>query len=399
MQGFLAESTLIRKAPRPLSAKCGACGLYKQCDTPKMKPSGKGKRRILIVGEAPSQSEDRKGKQFAGESGSMLRRVLEKLDVDLDADCYKTNALICRPPKKANPTKKQIDYCQPNLIQYIEEVKPDVIIPLGTIAVRSLIGWLWKEDPGPISRWVGWRIPCQRLNAWICPNYHPLYLLREKNPVVPLMFKKHLKAAVSLTDRPFLDIPNYEDDVECLTADEAAPVIEKMIKRGGLCTFDYETDRLKPDHQQAEIVCCSICWRGKKTIAYPMIGDALEATKRFLRSDVPKAGSNIKFEERWSRRLYGIKVRNWVWCTMNAAHILDNRKGITSIKFQSFVHLGQESYNDHIEQFFAGKDSNKRNRIKEIDLHELLKYNGLDSLLEYHVAVKQMKEVGYVLSV
>jgi len=39
-------------------ANCKSCGLYKNCNSPKMKPSGEGLKGILIVGEAPGKVED-----------------------------------------------------------------------------------------------------------------------------------------------------------------------------------------------------------------------------------------------------------------------------------------------------------------------------------------------------
>ena len=91
------------------------------------------------------------------------------------------------------------------------------------------------------------------------------------------------------------------------------------------------------------------------------------------------------------------RVRGWLWDTMQAAHSLDNRQGVTSIKFQSFVQLGQPSYNDKIHDFMTSDDkkeddSHAVNRIvQDIPMHELLVYCGLDSLLEYKVAVKQAR--------
>ena len=79
---------------------------------------------------------------------------------------------------------------------------------------------------------------------------------------------------------------------------------------------------------------------------------------------------------------------------MLAAHVLDNRKGITGLKFQAFVQLGQESYNDHVGGLLKGDKKSHINRIHEIDVHDLLLYNGMDSLLTYKLAIIQMKEMG-----
>jgi hypothetical protein len=79
---------------------------------------------------------------------------------------------------------------------------------------------------------------------------------------------------------------------------------------------------------------------------------------------------------------------------MIAAHVLDNRKGVTGLKFQAFAQLGQGKYNTHIESLLEAKDKTHINRIHEIDMGDLLLYNGLDSLLEYKLAMKQRKAMG-----
>ncbi|NIS13859.1 MAG: hypothetical protein GWN12_18870 [Thermoplasmata archaeon] len=78
---------------------------------------------------------------------------------------------------------------------------------------------------------------------------------------------------------------------------------------------------------------------------------------------------------------------------MQAAHILDNRRGITSIKFQAFVLLGIGEYNARVEQYLESETANSLNRIAEIDTRDLLLYNGLDSLLEYKVAEIQKERM------
>ena len=118
------------------------------------------------------------------------------------------------------------------------------------------------------------------------------------------------------------------------------------------------------------------------------------AMKDFLKSKTPKIGANDKFEERWCLKHLGISVKNWVWDTVLAAHCLDNRPGITSVKFQAFVRLGVEDYDSSVKPFLEGAGGNGRNRIREVDVGKFLLYCGLDSLLEYKVAKIQAREMG-----
>jgi hypothetical protein len=200
-----------------------------------------------------------------------------------------------------------------------------------------------------------------------------------------------LEAAVGLEGRPWPDgPPNYAKRVKRIYVPaEARTVIEQVT---GAFAFDYETDRLKPDHPQSGIVCCSVS-DGRHTISFPWIGEAVEAMGKLLRSDHPKIGANIKFEERWTRRVFGHGVRNWVWDTVQAAHVLDNRRGVSGLKFQSFVLLGQEPYDRSIESLLEAVGGNDKNQISKADWDDLLLYNGMDSLLTYEVAKKQRKEM------
>lgn len=407
-RGFFAGSQLVSKAPVGLHPKCGACGLHRHCQTPKMEVSGLGERRIMVIGEAPGEADDNEGSQFVGKSGVELRKRMRACGLDLDRDCWKTNAIICRPStvrkkhvelSNRPPTDVEIDYCRPNLLKAIETLKPVAFLLLGTAAVQSLIGHIWREAPGSINRWQGWVIPCQSLNAWIFPTFAPSQLLREDDVVLHRMFDTVLEKLGDIEDRPFKDVPDERSNVEIvMDPSRAARMLRKMIEKGGPIAFDYETNMLKPDSPKSVIVSCSVCWRGKKTIAYPWLGDAINATRELLRSPNPKIASNLKFEERWTRRHLKTKVRNWYWDTMLAAHIIDNRNGITSIKFQSFVLLGSDIWDDHIQEFLhtpKNGDSDVNQILEQIDLNDLLLYNGLDSLLEYRVAEVQMGLLNY----
>jgi len=397
-RGFFPKSKrLTMKAPASLVPKCGACKLFENCQSPKMDPSGKGRKKILIVGEFPGSDEDKQSKHFVGETGRYLETVLGKLGVSLRNDCILTNSLICSTPYGQAPTSKQLEYCRPNLIKTIERHQPEVIILLGASPVQSLLSSVYKDDAiGGIAKWAGWAIPSQKLNTWICPTFHPSYVLRsEKNPVPGMLFEQHLKKAASFDRRPWDEVPDYEQRVERIVSpSKAAKAILAFIDEGRPIAFDYEGTCLKPEYEGWAIVSCSIS-NGKRTIAYPWLGEAIKATQKVLRSSLPKIASNLKFEERWTLAEFGHGVTNWVWDTMVNAHLIDNRPEITSIKFQAFVLVGVNSYDEHIKPFLKARKGRKINQIlSEIDLDQLLLYNGMDSLLELIVAKIQAKVIG-----
>ncbi len=392
-KGFFSSSSFQSKEKISTTARCGLCGLYKHCISPKMPPTGEGYKKILFVAEAPGEEEDKQNIQLIGRSGQLFRRYLRKMGIDLDRDCWKTNVLICRPEKNKTPTDDMIKACRPNLMKTIEQYQPNVIVLLGKVAIKSLISVLWKEDDGIISKWAGYCVPCHNPNAWIIPTYHPAYLLRKDDKVLNRLFEKHLRVAVKKSkSKPWKKVPDYKSQIEIIMNPvQAAKEIKMMVSKGGPTVFDYETNCLKPEGEGTKIVSCSICWRGKKTIAFPWQGVAIHETRNLLKSSMPKIASNIKFEDRWTRYWLEISVRNWWWDTMIAAHVLNNSPKVTGLKFQSFVLLGAESYDDHIAPFLKNTKGSRFNRIDEIDLEDLLLYNGLDSYLGYKVAMKQMK--------
>lgn len=396
MPGFFAQT----KSSRPQSKipRCGECGLYKSCESPKMPVTGDGRRKILIVAEAPGKNEDKQGEPFVGQTGEFLRGELDALGVDLDRDCWKTNALICRPPKNRTPTDAEISHCRPNLLNAIDELKPETIILLGDAAVRSLIGFTWKENPGPIGRWVGWRIPDQRLNAWICPTWHPAYLMRENKQYVKadprlVWFRRHLKAAVASEGKPWKEVPDWKSGVRIEMDPQTAVALIDAAHEYPLVAVDYETNMLKPDSSDARIVACGVAcgddYGPMVTVAYPWTKATAAATGRLLRSPVKKIIANKGFEIRWTLKEFGHGIRNVVHDTMHDAHLLDNRRAISSVKFQAYVLLGQPEWDSHIKPYLEADNSNTKNRIHEIPMRDLLMYCGLDSLLEFRIALKQ----------
>lgn len=397
MRGFFAGSTLASaKAPTSLLPKCGACGLYKGCSTPKMAVQGKGRKGILIVGEFPTGIDDDEGMPFCGKGGRYLQDALAELGINLRVDCWMTNALICSPPKGKIPDERMVGYCRPNIQAVLKELQPNVIILLGPAAIQSVIGLVWKEEVGAFTRWIGWTIPCQKPNVWICPTWSPQFLLRDNTgKVFHRLFKQHLEKAVEKTSKPWDVLPDYESQIEIiLDSTEAARVLRKMRDKGGAIAFDYENNCLKPETPGGSVVCASACWQGKKTISYPWHGEAITATGELLHADnCAFIASNLKHEQRWTKQVFGRGVRHWLFDTMLAAHVLDNRQGICSLKFQSFVQLGAEAYDDHIKQFLRSDSSGLNQITTQIDLRQLLLYCGTDTLLEYLLADIQMKKL------
>lgn len=390
MRGFFSPTQFSSRRHTGTVAKCGACGLYKTCSSPKMPVYGHGRAGVLVVGEAPGATEDRKGRPFVGDAGETLRRMLKSIGVSLDKDAWTTNAVICRPPDNQKPDAKKIDHCLPNLHNTIRELQPNVVIPLGKVPLDAILRGKWLGKVDEVSRWVGWQIPHE--DYWICPTYHPSFVMRSHDDLLERLVTEHLEEAFAIHTRPPKQ-PNWKELIRVeLDPEKASAELDRMARRGRPFATDYETNSLKADWKEAKLFSCAVC-DGKRTISFPWSPGVRDAAYRLFRSKTPKIAANAKFEERWTRKEFGVGMRNWLWDTMLASHALDNRTGITSVKFQAFVRLGVPTYNDGVLPYLVSARGHF-NRIQEAPLRDLLFYGGMDAILEYRLAMLQMKEMG-----
>jgi len=401
--GFFSAVEIADMAPKTVRGRvfsCRDCKLDQECKTPRMKCGGKGRKGIMVIGDAPGENEDEKGSQFVGRAGKEVEWYLSKLGISFYEDCWTENACCCRPVKNDTPTATQILACRERLFKSIRTKQPKVIILLGKSAVDSVIGKYWGSDIGPVGRWRGFRIPCHDLTAWLCPTFHPSYILREKNQesAAPIIFGQDLRSSLSCLENPLPEPPS-EKHIQPLDDFHAIRHMRQLLEAPPrLLAFDYETTGLKPHAKGHEIVCCSLCSDPHKAVTFWMENEMVQKTLcRVLESDIPKVASNLKYEDQWSRHILGVHPRNWKFDTMLAAHVQDNRQLITSIKFQGYVRLGVAGYENRVKPYLetGSKNANSINRLKEVrGWKDVLVYCGMDSLLEYRVASMQMKELG-----
>jgi uracil-DNA glycosylase len=121
--------------------------------------------RIMAVGEAPGETEDRIGRPFVGAAGQLLTKLLESVGLER-ADLYICNVLKCRPPGNRDPLPEEVEACAHFLDAQVEIIRPDVILLLGRHALQRIL----PGAPG-ISRSHGTRI--RNRGRLYVPLYHP----------------------------------------------------------------------------------------------------------------------------------------------------------------------------------------------------------------------------------
>lgn len=418
MRGFFtAAQTRSKTRPSGKTQSCSACGLYKDVLNPIIKPYGEFKSGIINVGESPGKTEDMKALPWQGEVGIYLQSVYRDFGLDLFEDCMNINSINCRPTDKhgnnREPTNHEITCCRSIVLPEIYDRGAKIIILFGGSAVSSLIGDRWRKDLGGITKWRGWTIPDRDLNAWVCPVFHPSYVNRSDKEVETIWLKD-LERALGMVNVPLPKVQNEEKQVKVLEKDDDISDALRHLKMGAfppdktLLFFDLETTGLKPHADGHQIICMSFCVEPGIVYSFmtPTRRSLLEQIQGLLQSDLPKAAANMKFEHVWIQNIFGYEVRNWQWDTMQAAHVLDNRPGITSLKFQVYVRFGVIDYDSHIEGYTKAvndKSANAVNRLPEliksrVGKEALLKYCGLDTLYGYNLAMLQIGEMGFELA-
>jgi len=131
---------------------------------------------VMLIGEAPGAEEDRQGKPFVGPSGQLLDRMLATIGLDRGS-VYITNVIYWRPPGNRSPTQAEIAACQPFLERQIELLRPRLIVFVGGIAARALLG----VQEG-VTKLRGRRFAYRTREGHTIPAFvmfHPAYLLRQ----------------------------------------------------------------------------------------------------------------------------------------------------------------------------------------------------------------------------
>jgi DNA polymerase len=118
---------------------CVKCPLHASRTTA-VPGEGKPTARVMIIGEAPGKQEDQSGRPFVGNAGRYLDHVLKGTEFER-VDFFITNIVKCRPPSNRAPKAEEVETCTSTyLFEQIQLLNPKIILLLGTVAVRKMLG-------------------------------------------------------------------------------------------------------------------------------------------------------------------------------------------------------------------------------------------------------------------
>lgn len=293
-----------RESTKPLD--CADCPLIAQ---PRIKPDHKDFKKILMIGEGPAENEVLQDSMYVGDAGLYLRAM--EADVPITQfGIGHTNLVKCAGIKNLefNDTSamwKAFDKCAPILWKEIDDLKPELVVPLGNYPLKALIpeerkgiggcaGCLYKLDNEPFA---------------MIPVHEPTHIIREpKNHEYYWDELNEIKLHFEKKPGPFTW--SYGDGLE----------LNEMMKHPELPIFvDFETTAYTPwdigtvkardkVFQLGDILCMSLCQDGLHSYVYTTNNDPLNNFIELL----PKirlalevcgvGGHNMPFDSQYLRK-------------------------------------------------------------------------------------------------
>jgi len=135
---------------------------------------GPSNPKLIVIGEAPGETEAIQGKPFVGKSGKILDVFLKRLGLTRD-EVYITNVVKIHPENNKTPTFNEIKSWTPSLKEELAKIQCDSVLLLGGTALKAIM----QEDVN-INAWRGKVFYNQNgIDKYFLSVYHPSYVLRK----------------------------------------------------------------------------------------------------------------------------------------------------------------------------------------------------------------------------
>jgi uracil-DNA glycosylase family 4 len=186
--------------------------------------------KVMVLGEAPGQQEEKTGILFNGRSGQLLWRELARVGIDRE-NVYVANAVSCRPPDNRTPKKAEIKACSHWVNEQVKLVQPKFVLVLGNVPLISLTGSAGiKKQRGRAF---------EKNGVIYLPTWHPSYVLRDDKNLGTFAADLRLFARIIKEGR----IPK-EDGLNWVIVNTPERFERMLADISGTVSFDVETTSL-----------------------------------------------------------------------------------------------------------------------------------------------------------
>jgi uracil-DNA glycosylase family 4 len=379
---------------------CEKCKLYnrKGLSNPYFYPTiGEKYNGLVILGQSPSKDDDQKSRPFVNKRAQVIRSIAYKNGINLTKEGVFLYALSCSVGK-GKGTPVQYKCCRPILAEHLNELKPKMIICCGEMAFKSLFN---LKNKIAATKLRGRVVPNYEFNCMVFTILNPNDIFRGDQEYA---MRKDMERAIDLWKKRYNNRKKVDSELEKKKILDGITITEvkdplhlgrvfDWVSNLKEVSVDYETTNTKPYDKWFDITHISF---SNEKQAY-VINESLwlkfpvwRNIKSFMKSllenhSIHKIIQNDKFEELCSRYKFNIKRINNSDCPMLATHVIDERRGCTSLDFQNITRFGIPPYSDTIKSYLQKKNKDdKQNHIREAPYDDLIQYAGLDVITTYY---------------
>lgn len=364
--------------------------------------------RIMLVGEAWGEQEERAREPFVGASGQELNRMLHEAGI-MRSECFVTNVVNARPPnndigawiamKKKDRTVNHVllrdKYVLPIVVQgyqqllsEIEACKPNVIVAFGNTPMWALTGqwgitkWrgsLLRQDLPPLSK--------------VIPTYHPAAILRQWDWRAAGLndlrrVKKHMTSReYQWPERKFVLRPNFEQ--VALELSQLEFMLSHKDQHNWDCFIDFDIET-----RAGHIACVGLSWSKTEAICIPLMcvenkeGYWSAAEEAEIVHRLYKVLCHPAARVRWQNGLYDAQYtyRHWHFIPRGAQDTMISQHSIFSDQPKSLAF--QASL--YAEHYVYWKDEGKTWSAK-MGEDQLWQYNCLDCVYTREVGEAELR--------
>lgn len=310
---------------------CDECSLREEANQPVPGIGYAESYRAVVVGQNPGHTEDRLGRPFVGDSGSLLKESFGRFGVNLDRDLYLTNTVHCFTLN--TPTKKRAAFCADLfLFREIKKLKrAEFVLLLGATALQAFFpAYKITKNRGQLLRHPAFP------DKWFFATYHPAAVLRK--PSYDSFFLADLQAFWHFVEH---GVPKKQKTKYWIETEQKRinKVLRYLLKKE-VISFDMETSGLDPFEKGFYVSMISFSDGPGRAFVIPINHPEcrisrknLGLLKKLLESEsVKKIAHNCIFDMKCLKAYLGINVRGMFWDTMLVSYLHYEERKMSSLK-------------------------------------------------------------------
>jgi uracil-DNA glycosylase family 4 len=293
-----------------LNNYCSKCNAYNNCNNPCIIGFGDEKAPVLFIGETTGLNEDYYNTAIYNKE--YIIDCMEQF-----GSYYYTNAIKCKlVDKKGNlrkPTATEIDCCKVFTYKIINEMKPKVIVAMGSLVLKQLLGINMSIDVAHGKEFFHPYFNCYIIPTWDSISLTEEYIISngKKTFIDNKLYKKQFMDDLGIVFNKLKEAPKRKLYKELKTISNPVDVqeyLESLLTKEEL-VIDLETTGLDSKKDSITDVGLSTSPNEGIHILWKDIMPHFELLKKVLESDIKVINHNIRFDAHFLSNI-GIVIKN-----------------------------------------------------------------------------------------